>query len=161
MSDNHFILRRAEEKDISEIRRLLVEVNMVHHNIRSDLFKGPATKYSEEELKGMVHDDENPIFVCVDSDGKFYGYIMCQLEVTEENALRTGIKTLYIDDLCVDEISRGHHVGEKLYHYTVDYAKKIGCYNVTLHVWGGNDNAQKFYEAMGMKPQFTCMETIL
>lgn len=161
MSDENFILRRAEEKDISEIRRLLVEVNMVHHNIRPDLFKGPATKYSEEELKGMVHDDDNPIFVCVNSDGTFYGYIMCQLEETKESALRTGIKTLYIDDLCADEGSRGHHVGEKLYHFAVKYAKAIGCYNVTLHVWEGNDTAENFYKAMGMKPQFTCMEMIL
>lgn len=160
MAEN-FMLRKAEEKDILKIQRLLVEVNMVHHNIRPDLFKGPATKYSEDELKVMVHDEENPIFVCVDKDGNFYGYIMCQIEKVKESHIRTEHKTLYIDDLCVDEVSRGKHVGEKLYHYALDYARKIGCNNVTLHVWEGNDGAEKFYEKMGMKPQFTCMETIL
>lgn len=154
-------VRNAEEKDIPEILRLLVQVNMVHHNIRPDLFKGPATKYSAEEMKTMVRDIENPIFVCTDEEGKFFGYIMCRMERTEESELRTGIKTLYIDDLCVDEKARGHHAGESLYKYAVAYAKKMNCYNVTLHVWGGNDNARKFYEHMGMKDQYTCLETIL
>ena len=161
MAEESFFVRPAEEKDVSEILRLLVEVNMVHHNIRPDLFKGPSTKYTEDEMKVMVHDTENPIFVCVDSDGKFYGYIMCQTEYVKESALRTGIKTLYIDDLCVDEVSRGHHVGERLYNFAVEHARKTHCYNVTLHVWGGNDAAEKFYYHMGMKPQFTCLETIL
>ena len=37
-------IRYAEERDIDDILRLLVQVNMVHHTIRPDLFKGPATK---------------------------------------------------------------------------------------------------------------------
>jgi ribosomal protein S18 acetylase RimI-like enzyme len=155
------VIRKAEEKDIPEILRLLVQVNMVHHNIRPDLFKGPATKYTPDQLKQIMNDPDTPIFVCTSDKGTFYGYIFCELERMEESNLHTGIKTLYIDDLCVDECARGHHVGSKLYHYTLDYAKKIGCYNVTLHVWGGNDKAEKFYKDMGMKTQFTCMETIL
>ena len=43
-------IRRAQEHDIEDILRLLVEVNMVHHTIRPDLFKGPATKYNAQEL---------------------------------------------------------------------------------------------------------------
>ena len=44
-------IRHAEKKDITDMLRLLTEVNMVHHTIRPDLFKGPATKYSHEELE--------------------------------------------------------------------------------------------------------------
>ena len=40
----------AEEKHIPELLRLLVQVNMVHHNGRPDLFKGPTTKYDADEL---------------------------------------------------------------------------------------------------------------
>ena len=42
-------IRRAEKKDISKVLELLVQVNMVHHNGRPDLFKGPATKYTQQE----------------------------------------------------------------------------------------------------------------
>ncbi len=154
-------IRRAEKKDIDDILRLLVEVNMVHHTIRPDLFKGPATKYNAEELAAKLREDEDPIFVGVDEDDRLLGYIFCQSEEVEESPLRTGIRTLYIDDLCVDETSRGQHVGQKLYEYVLDYAREKGFYNVTLHVWGGNESALAFYRKMGMTEQFTCLEQVL
>ena len=73
----------------------------------------------------------------------------------------TDIKTLYIDDLCVNENYRGKHIGKSIYEYVSDYAKKNGFYNITLNVWVGNDNAIKFYESLGMKPQKIGMEKIL
>lgn len=65
--------------------------------------------------------------------------------------------TLYIDDLCVDENSRGQHVGRKLYEYVLNYAREQGCYDVTLNVWEGNDNARAFYEkweCLSRKPRW-------
>ena len=70
-------------------------------------------------------------------------------------------RTAYMDDLCVDENSRGKHIGTKLYDYVTNYAKEIGCYNITLNVWSLNESAMKFYEKCGMKPQKIGMETIL
>ena len=69
--------------------------------------------------------------------------------------------TLYIDDLCVDENCRGQKVGENLFAYVKEEAKKMGCYNVTLHVWEGNDKARGFYDHMGMGIRKTQMEYIL
>ena len=60
------IVRRAEARDIPAILDLLVQVDMVHHNGRPDLFKGPATKYSAAELEKILADEETPVFVCVD-----------------------------------------------------------------------------------------------
>ena len=48
------IVRRATTADIPRILELLVQVCMVHHNGRPDLFKGPATKYNAEELEKIV-----------------------------------------------------------------------------------------------------------
>ncbi len=154
-------IRRAEMKDIDDMLRLLTEVNMVHHTIRPDLFKGPATKYSREELAEKLKAEEDPIFVFTDEEDKMLGYIFCEAQEVKESPLRTGIRTLYIDDLCVDEVSRGQHVGRRLYEYVLDYARSKGYYNVTLHVWGGNDSALKFYKKMGMQDQYLCLEQIL
>ena len=154
-------IRRAEKRDIDALLRLLTEVNMVHHNIRPDLFKGPATKYSREELEQKLQIEEDPIFVFTNDKDQVLGYIFCVTEVVQESPLRTGIRTLYVDDLCVYETARGQHVGQQLYAYAVDYARANGYYNITLHVWGGNDAAQKFYEKMGMQNQYTCLEQIL
>lgn len=152
-------IRRAEEKDIPDIDRLLNEVNLVHHEIRPDLFN-KGRKYTDEQLTAMVHDDEKPIFVAVTED-HFLGYCMTQIQQITGDTIRTDVRTLYIDDLCVDEDIRGQHIGQKLYTYVKDFAKANGFYNITLRVWEGNVNAQKFYEKMGLKPQATYLETVL
>lgn len=154
-------IRRAQKKDIEKLYDLLTQVNMVHHHVRPDLFNGPATKYSKKQLEEMLDISADPIFVAANDSDTVLGYAFCQTEQAVESKLRTSVKTLYLDDLCVDENCRGQHVGKALYHYVIDFAKKNGYYNVTLHVWSGNDSAEKFYAAQGMKPQFVCLEQIL
>ncbi len=89
------------------------------------------------------------------------GHAFCQVTEVKDNKLLQDIKTLYIDDICVDEKARGKHVGKALYEFVCGYAKSIGCYNITLNVWEGNDAALSFYRNMGMKVQKTGMETII
>ena len=154
-------VRRAGEKDIPRILELLIQVDMVHHTGRPDIFKGPATKYSAEELKAIVKDDKTPVFVCVDNNDSVLGHAFCIYKQVIGDSVLTDIKTLYIDDICVDEAFRGKSVGKTLYNYVIDYAKEQGFYNVTLNVWTCNNGALKFYEAMGLKPQKIGMEKIL
>ena len=154
-------VRRAVNADIPKIMDLLIQVDMVHHNGRPDIFNGPATKYTEEQLKNIIADDLTPVFVCVDDDNIPMGHAFCiHKQIIGDNVL-TDIKTLYIDDICVDEAARGKHVGKALYDYVIDYAKNAGYYNVTLNVWACNPGAMKFYESMGLKVQKIGMEKVL
>lgn len=154
-------IRRAKVQDIDGINNLLMQVCLVHHKGRPDLFKYGAKKYSDEELKEIIADDMRPIFVAVDDAQKVLGYAFCIFQQHINNNILTDIKTLYIDDLCVDETIRGQHIGKRLYDAVLSFAKESGCYNVTLNVWSLNEGAMKFYEACGLKPQKVGMETIL
>lgn len=154
------IIRRAEKEDIPKINDLLMQVCMVHHSGRPDLFKNGAGKYTDEQLSEMIFDDEKPIFVAADSDNSVLGYVFCIFEQHINSNILTDVKTLYIDDLCVDESKRGLHIGKQLYDYACDFAKKSGCYNLTLNVWSCNQTAMRFYEQCGLKPQKIHMETI-
>lgn len=154
-------IRRAKESDMTGINQLLLQVLTVHHNQRPDLFKGNTKKYTDKELKAIIDDDMKPIFVAVDRDGAVLGYAFCQYIQHIDDNILTDIKSMYIDDLCVDEKSRGTHIGKSLYEYVVDYARKSGCYNVTLNVWSCNKNAMQFYEKCGLVPQKIGMEKIL
>ena len=156
------MIRRAEPRDIPGLMQLLLQVDMVHYNGRPDLFKGPATKYTEAELAEILASEKTPVFVLTDeTDSTVLGHAFCILQQHENDHVLTGIKTLYIDDICVDENARRQHVGRRLYDAVLAYAKDIGCYNVTLNVWTCNPGAQAFYESCGMKPQKIGMETIL
>lgn len=73
----------------------------------------------------------------------------------------TDVRTLYIDDLCVDERVRGLHIGKRLYEYVLAFAKEQGFYNVTLNVWADNVKAVGFYEKLGLRVQKIGMEKIL
>lgn len=63
---------------------------------------------------------------------------------TDSNHLQP-INTLYIDDLCVDQRYRGHHVGRRIYGHVKAYAKTNGFHNLTLNVWSCNPGAISFY----------------
>lgn len=154
-------VRPAESADIPAILDLLIQVNMVHHKGRPDLFKGPTTKYGEEELKKILQDENTPVFVCEDWEHRILGHAFCIFQITEETNLVYGRKTLYIDDICVDEAARRKNVASDLYHHVLSFAKEHGCYNVTLNVWDCNPGAMEFYRVMGMSVQKTCMEQIL
>lgn len=154
------MIRKADKRDIRGLMNLLLQVDAVHNEIRPDLFKGNTTKYDEQELETVLHDESKPVFV-YEEQGKIWGHAFCQISEQKGHQLLQDVKTLYIDDICVDETARGRHVGQSLYQYVSDYARSIGCYNITLNVWEGNDAAMAFYKRMGMKIQKTGMETIL
>ena len=87
----------------------------------------------------------------MDENNVCVGYAFCQLQEQPFSNNMVPFKTLFIDDLCVDQEARGRHIGESLFEYVKGEAKRLGCYEVTLNVWAGNTSAEKFYEKMGLK----------
>ena len=154
------MIRKAIEKDIPKIGDLLKQVCLVHHHGRPDIFN-IGRKYSDEELKELLKDESRPILVCVDANDEVMGYCFCIFQQHVGNSVMTDIKTLYIDDLCVDENLRGKHIGKRLYEAAVEFARDNDCYNLTLNVWNCNQSAMRFYEAQGLVPQKVGMELIL
>jgi ribosomal protein S18 acetylase RimI-like enzyme len=151
---------KAEKKHIGAISVLLRQVLNIHNQIRPDIFKKDAKKYTRKESDKIIFENKSPIFICVDGD-KILGYCFCIIEKVKNRNFLQDNKTLYIDDLCVDENYRGKGIGKMLYNYVLEYAKSNDCFNVTLGVWTGNESAKGFYESLGFKPQKTYMEVII
>ena len=154
------MIRYAMKKDIAKMSDLLLQVDLVHHNGRPDIFK-VGRKYSKEELEKLLQDKTRPILVSVNEEDEVLGYCFCIFQQHSNNSVLTDIKTLYIDDLCVDEKCRGQHIGKELYEAAVLLAKESGCYNLTLNVWSCNASAMGFYESCGLVPQKVGMELVL
>lgn len=153
-------IRYASEGDIPRLQELLRQVCEVHHRGRPDLFRSGGSKYSDGELRELLGDPARPILVA-ESGGEVLGYAFCVLQEQRGDRAMTAVRTLYIDDLCVDQACRGRHIGQALYQQALELARRLGCYNVTLNVWSCNESALRFYEKQGLKPQKLGMEVIL
>ncbi len=155
------MIRMAEKGDIPRLIELLSEVLELHAKIRPDIFIPGTTKYTDEELEALLEDVSKPIYVAADDEDKVLGYAFCQLQEQPASNNMIPFRSMYIDDLCVDSSCRGRHIGEKLFEYVKEEARRLGCYEVTLNVWSGNDGAELFYEKMGMRTMKRYMEYIL
>ena len=153
-------IRFAQAKDVPGILTLLKQVGMVHHLGRPDIFRNKAQKYGASQVLSMLDSAKTPVFVAVEDD-KVLGYGFCMMKEYDHDPVIADHKELYIDDLCVDENCRGKGIGKAIYQDILKYAKLRKCYNVTLNVWSCNQNAMRFYESLGLKPQKVGMETIL
>ena len=154
-------IRIAQEKDLEDIKNLLFQVNNVHADGRPDIFVHNAKKYTDKEILDQLHDETKIIFAYTDEDDKLIGYAFCQINLHQNMNNLHPIKTLYIDDLCVDEKHRRQHIGKSLMKYAEEWARNNGFYNITLNVWECNPSAKAFYEQMGMSVLKTGMEKII
>lgn len=153
-------IRFAAAQDVLGILELLRQVGRVHYEGRPDIFRDNAQKYGASQVLALLNSSKTPIFVAVEEE-KVLGYCFCKVKAYENESVVNDHTELYIDDLCVDENHRGQHIGTALYNEVLRYAKMRGCHNITLNVWCFNENAMRFYESLGMKPQRMFMETVL
>lgn len=156
-------VRRAEPKDYLLIGRLLGEILELHRSGRPDIFEeaeGVAGKYSQEQFEKLLKDDKSVIFTA-ECENKAVGYLICKIIIERENPVLKNIKTLYLDDLCVDKSARHCGVGKELMKAAEEYARENGFYNITLNVWEFNENAREFYQCLGYKTQRREMELVL
>lgn len=154
-------VRMARMDDLDEVLRLLRQIAALHEQGRPDIFRKNAAKYEAEEYRRIITNPDTPVFIAEGEDGAVLGYVFCQLQVRENHPLMRDMRTLYVDDLCVDEAARGRHIGTALMDAAVAFAREKGCHNVDLNVWEFNEGARAFYERYGMHTMKRYMELIL
>lgn len=154
-------IRTAKEKDCPKMLELLEYICNLHSGIRPDLFKAGKSKYDGESLKKLLTDESRLIFVAADENDEVLGYIFCILIDHSADSARCPNTELYINNLCVDENFRREGIGDALFQKALSTAQELGCHNLTLNVWEGNDGALRFYEKHGMKIQKREMEIVL
>lgn len=154
-------IRLAQPADIPRLMRLLTQVNLVHVKARPDLFFGPAAKFDQAELAALLRDGRSRVFVSVNGRDEVEGHCFCRVCDMPASRIRKAVKTLRIEDLCVEETARGKGLGRALYAHALAFARAQGCYNVTLNVWAANRGAAAFYRRLGMREQKVEMEHIL
>ncbi len=150
---------KATINDIDQIEKLLYQVHKVHSDARADLFIAGKKKYNKEELIKIINNENTPIFV-YKKENIILGYAFIIYKIENADSL-VKIKTMYVDDFCVDENYKHQGIGTKLFDFLKDEAKKQNCYNITLNVYSFNKAAKAFYEKQQLKELKTYMELIV
>lgn len=151
------IIRPAEPRDAQSVDRLLHYIAALHHGGRPDLFRPAASKYTPEQFAAILADEKTPVFVA-ECGGIVAGYIFCMLKERRGHPVLNDIRTLYIDDLCVDERFRAQGIGRALMERAESAAREFDCDNIELNVWEFNESAREFYEELGYTAQRREME---
>ena len=115
------VIRKAQPKDLQAVNSLLEQVLAVHHKGRPDLFRAEGKKYSDRQILEIFRNPMTPVFV-YEENNQVLGYAFCAIQVQDSGSLMP-VRTLYIDDICVDEKARGKHVGTALFRYVKESAK--------------------------------------
>lgn len=150
-------IRFAKPEDVSQILVLLRQIGTLHHKQRPDYFRKNAQKYGVSQILSMLDQCDSPIFVAAEGD-RVLGYAFCAVREFPRDPVVESHTELRLEDLCVDEAVRRQGVGRALFDGVVRYAKMRDFHSVTLNVWDCNENAKKFYAAMGLLPRNICME---
>src|SRR5699024_10395073 len=87
---------------------------------------------THDEVATIIENPQRPILVAVENN-HVLGYMFGVLKETEEDNILVAEKSLYIDDICVDQNACGKHVAQKLYQATKELAAATGCPCTTLH----------------------------
>lgn len=145
----NLIIRDIKISDYNEIDKLMQQVHNLHVKNRPDLYIDMEHPYSISELENLVENDDI-IEVLAEQGNNILG--LCIVAIRNKSGM-VDKKIAYMDDLCVDENVRGKGIGKKLFDYVSKKANEKGAKRLDLMVWEFNQNAIKFYEELGMKPQ--------
>ncbi|MBQ7699562.1 MAG: GNAT family N-acetyltransferase [Clostridia bacterium] len=151
------IIEKAKKEQAKEIVTLLKYICEVHRKGRPDVFISGQPKYDEEAVCRLI-DDENYRLVAATEDGYVIGYMIAKIVENESGPHIKTVKTLYIDDICVDKRYAHKGVGTALFEEAKRIGKGSGCERIDLNVWAFNGAAIEFYKKMGMSVSRMSME---
>ena len=147
------IVRPAKKEDHPAVERLLRQIAQLHADLRPEIFRPASRKYDKIQFVALLKNKDTPILVAQDEHGDVLGYAMLQVKTIRKNPVFCPRQFLYVDDLCVDEVSRGLGIGTALMEGVRKLAKERGIKKIQLNVWECNEGAMQFYERLGFQTQ--------
>lgn len=142
-------IRDMESKDYPEIDRLMKELHELHVKGRPDLYTELEHPYSREEFEKIV---SNPGIIAILAEEKSVVIGLCIGTLRKKSGM-VEMKTMYIEDLIVDRNFRGKGIASQLYEEMEERGRNTGAKRLDLMVWEFNNDAKRFYEKQGMRPQ--------
>lgn len=140
--EHRLLVVRAEERDVDRMCELLGGLFAIEQDF---------TVSRERQAAGLRllldRTRDAAAFVARDADDRVVGMVTGQLVAsTAEGAL-----SVWIEDVVVDETSRGRGIGRALLQAVLTWAKDAGATRAQLLVDTDNSLAEGFYERLGWR----------
>jgi GNAT superfamily N-acetyltransferase len=128
-------IRKAVENDFPAVISMISEFAQ---------FQRSSDKMTNSIGRMIKEQDAFTCFIAVTEHDELIGYAICFFAYFTWSG-----RSLYLDDLFVQEQYRRLHTGSKLLAAVVDYAAGEQCKKVRWQVSRWNTNAQEFYKKFG------------
>lgn len=149
------MIRKATLNDMEQTAKLSLQLHDFHVKEKPDSFRPVPMEFFRGRLEWYVNEENAEVIVSDDGGINAFAAVKI-LDVSSEEKMPR--KLCYVDCFAVDEKCRRQGVGRRLMEYIREFAKENDCTSVQLGVSAFNEQAQKFYHAMGFTPRTFVME---
>ncbi len=139
------MLELARPADRQAVENLARQVHAMHVSWRPDIYEMPQELYSEERFLDAV---KTRCLYVARLDGAVAGYVLLKMRNIDYPGL-VKRRILILDEICVDELCRGHGIGTQMMEDVHALAKAFRCTDMQLGVYPQNDAAVAFYQKCG------------
>ena len=151
------IIRKMTKDDFEAILPLQQEIAALHVQGRPDMFREGHLNFDRDRFDSFLS-DENSIGLIAEEAGNAVGFAFSMIREVKNHPALLDFKRFYIDDICVRSDMKRRGIGRKLYEQCMMIAEENGCDRIMLDVHTFNEDAIRFYEAMGMLARKIQME---
>jgi ribosomal protein S18 acetylase RimI-like enzyme len=149
-------VRQAVEDDLDALSRLWHEADELHARLSPGFFRRPEAgrgrQRASEALRDASESEHETILVALNKeDGKDVVCGACHLQIYDTPVGHTMVSQRrgHIETLIVARTQRRRGIGRALMGAATDWARSHGAQQLLLTVWAGNDDAERFYAALG------------
>lgn len=124
-----------------------------HHLQLAPAFFAPYNHASMQAAfsEMMARDDYH--FFTAEVDGDTVGYVCFQERVSEANAFRQAVRTLYVHQISINPEAKRRGYGRLVMEEVERYAIAHGFPSIELDYWSVNEAAAAFYSEIGFQPK--------
>ena len=153
-------VRFANENELGRVNELRAQVNALHVAGKPEVFK-PGFPQELQDYVNVIWNDPNKDIVVAELDGVVCGYAVINYVNRPENPYMFKRRYLDIDEFGVDEAFRRRGAAAEMIDFIRALAAEKGYSRVELNMWEFNEDALKFYEAVGFTTYRRYMEMYL
>lgn len=147
---NKFHIQKIEIKDIDKLNKISAELNKIHVDKFPDIFHSVQEAYNEKTVKDLLNNPQEGIIGAYIVD-ELVGFVRYTIQIRSHNKFIKPEEILKINELAVEQDSKGLGVGTELINEVKKIARDNKISKIILSVWTFNKQACDFYENYGFE----------